>query len=74
MAGTFGAMLSSSLLGLVELAFAITVGVLLDTFIIRTTIMPAIVVLLDKWNWWPGKGPRGEAPHLASPQREERRS
>jgi RND superfamily putative drug exporter len=57
MAGTFGAMMSSSLLGLVQVAFAVTVGILLDTFIIRTTIVPAIAVLLDKWNWWPDKGP-----------------
>jgi RND superfamily putative drug exporter len=32
---------------------------LLDTFVIRTTLVPAIAVLLDKWNWWPGKGPQG---------------
>jgi RND superfamily putative drug exporter len=55
MAGTFAAMLSSSLVGLVQLAFAITIGVLLDTFIIRTTLVPAIAMLLGKWNWWPRK-------------------
>lgn len=57
MACTFGAMMSSSLQGLVQLAFAIAVGMLLDTFVIRTTLMPAIAVLLDRWNWWPSKGP-----------------
>ena len=55
MAGTFAAMLSSSLVGLVQLAFAITVGVLLDTFVIRTTLVPAIAMLLGRWNWWPRK-------------------
>jgi RND superfamily putative drug exporter len=55
MAGTFAAMLSSSLVGLVQLAFAITVGVLLDTFVIRTTLVPAIAILLGRWNWWPRK-------------------
>ncbi len=57
MAGTFAAMMSSSLMGLVQIAFAVTVGVLLDTFVIRTTLMPAIATLLGRWNWWPGKGP-----------------
>lgn len=57
MAGTFAAMMSSSLLGLVQIAFAVTVGVLLDTFVIRTTLVPAIAVLLGKLNWWPGRGP-----------------
>ncbi|MBN1483339.1 MAG: MMPL family transporter [Chloroflexia bacterium] len=58
MAGTFAAMMSSSLLGLVQLAFAITVGMLLDTFVIRTTLVPAFAALLDRWNWWPGKAPQ----------------
>jgi RND superfamily putative drug exporter len=53
MAGTFAAMLSSSLVGLVQLAFAITVGVLMDTFIIRTLLVPSIAMLLGRWNWWP---------------------
>lgn len=57
MAGTFAAMMSSSLLGLVQLAFAVAVGMLLDTFVIRTTLVPAIATLLGRWNWWPSKGP-----------------
>jgi RND superfamily putative drug exporter len=57
MAGTFAAMMVSSLVGLVQLAFAITIGVLLDTFVIRTTLVPAIGMLLGKWNWWPRRGP-----------------
>jgi RND superfamily putative drug exporter len=55
MAGTFAAMMSASLLGLVQLAFAVTVGVLLDTFVVRTALVPAIAVLLDRWNWWPSR-------------------
>jgi len=57
MAGTFAAMMSSSLLGLVQLGFAVAIGVLLDTFIIRTALVPAIATLLGRWNWWPGREP-----------------
>jgi len=60
MAGTFAAMMSSSILGLVQLSFAVTVGVLQDTFITRTILVPSIFVLLDRWNWWPGHLVRGE--------------
>ncbi len=58
MAGTFAAMMSGTLVGLRQLGLAVSVGVLLDTFVIRTALVPAIAVLLDHWNWWPGGAPR----------------
>jgi uncharacterized membrane protein YdfJ with MMPL/SSD domain len=67
MAGTFGAMMTSEIMALVQMGFAVAVGVLLDTFLIRTTLLPAIAVLLDSWNWWPGKAPmaaRASVPAL----------
>jgi RND superfamily putative drug exporter len=57
MAGTFAAMMAGTVTGLKQLGFAVAVGVLLDTFVIRTALVPAIVVLLDRWNWWPSKAP-----------------
>jgi RND superfamily putative drug exporter len=66
MAGTFGAMMTSEIMALVQMGFAVAVGVLLDTFLIRTTLLPAIAVLLDAWNWWPGKAPMAaQAPEPA---------
>jgi len=55
MAGTFASMLSASLLGLLQIGFAVAFGVLLDTFVVRTTLVPAIIVLLGRWNWWPSR-------------------
>ncbi len=55
MAGTFAAMMSASILGLVQVGFAVAVGILLDTFVVRTALVPAIAVLLGRWSWWPRK-------------------
>jgi RND superfamily putative drug exporter len=57
MAGTFASMMAGSLLGLKQIGFAVTFGVLLDTFVVRTTLVPAITVLLGRWSWWPRRGP-----------------
>ena len=35
--------------------FVIGVGLLLDTFIVRTITVPAIAVLVGDTNWWPSK-------------------
>jgi len=38
-----------------EIGFSIAFGILLDTFFVRTLLVPSVVVLLGKWNWWPSK-------------------
>lgn len=62
MAGTFASMMSASILGLLQIGFAVAFGVLLDTFVVRTTLVPAIVVLLRRWSWWPRRGPTSRGP------------
>jgi RND superfamily putative drug exporter len=61
MAGTFASMMSASILGLLQIGFAVAFGVLLDTFVVRTTLVPAITVLLGRWTWWPRRGPGARA-------------
>ncbi len=38
-----------------EIGFSIAFGILLDTFFVRTLLVPSIVTMLGKWNWWPSK-------------------
>jgi len=60
-AGTFAAMVTSPVVNITETGFAITFGLLLDTFLVRSFVVPSVAVLLGRWNWWPHFGMRGEA-------------
>ncbi|MDH6244142.1 RND superfamily putative drug exporter [Mycobacterium sp. OTB74] len=53
-ASMFG-LLFASISTLVQAGFIIGVGILLDTFLVRTTTVPAMTVLVGKHNWWPSK-------------------
>jgi putative drug exporter of the RND superfamily len=59
MAASFSRSFSSQLLELGESGSAIFFGVLIDTFIVRPLLVPAIVTLLGRWNWvWPWRTQR----------------
>jgi RND superfamily putative drug exporter len=38
-----------------QLGFTIAFAILLDTFFVRTLLVPSIAVLLGRWNWWPSR-------------------
>ncbi|HWG60848.1 MAG TPA: MMPL family transporter [Streptosporangiaceae bacterium] len=38
-----------------DVGIGLAVGVLMDTFVVRTVLVPATVVLLGRWNWWPSR-------------------
>jgi putative drug exporter of the RND superfamily len=38
-----------------DIGLGLALGILMDTFLVRTLLIPATVVLLGKWNWWPSK-------------------
>jgi putative drug exporter of the RND superfamily len=49
-----------------DIAFALALGILMDTFLVRTLLVPSTVVLLGRWNWWPSRMSRKGAD-LAGP-------
>jgi len=65
LAGTFGALMSLPLVGVFQLGFTIALGLLVDTFLVRTALVPSIAFLLGDLNWWPSR--RGQAPGVAQP-------
>ncbi len=36
-----------------QIGYGIAAGVLMDTFLVRSLLVPSLVVLLGRWNWWP---------------------
>jgi RND superfamily putative drug exporter len=36
-----------------DLGVGLAIGILMDTFLVRTLLVPSTVALLGKWNWWP---------------------
>ena len=51
-----GLMLSSSYL-LMQFGFVLSFAILLDTFVVRSLLVPAIMSFAEKYNWWPSVPP-----------------
>lgn len=54
LAATFGVLASLPLVMLAEMGILVAVGVLLDTFLVRTYLVTSASVLLGRKVWWPG--------------------
>jgi len=44
-----------------EFAFAMVVGILLDAFVVRSLLIPALISLFGERSWWPGRRPEVQA-------------
>ena len=62
LAGTFSVLMTFPLRDIYQLGFAVALGVLIDTFIVRALFVPSIVLLLRRWNWWPARVGPAPAP------------
>ncbi|SHN81807.1 putative drug exporter of the RND superfamily [Geodermatophilus obscurus] len=68
LAATFGALTVLPLVLLIQLGFLVGFGVLLDTFVVRTLVVPSAVLLLGDRTWWPSRLARRRTPE--EPDRE----
>jgi len=60
LAGTFSVLAVLPLTFLTEIGFVVAFGVLLDTFLVRSVLVPALVELIGPNVWWPSSLAREE--------------
>jgi RND superfamily putative drug exporter len=55
LAGTFATLATSSLPVVLQIGVPIAIGVLVDTFLIRALLVPALASIAGRWSWWPSR-------------------
>jgi len=53
LAGTFSVLAALPLVFLTEIGFVVAFGVLLDTFLVRSVLVPALMIEIGPRAWWP---------------------
>ncbi|MGI5204801.1 MMPL family transporter [Spirillospora sp. CA-108201] len=73
LAATFAVFAGLPMVTMVQMGVVVGIGILLDTFLVRTILVPALALDLGRWFWWPGRlfqdlgdsAITGEAPHAS---------
>jgi putative drug exporter of the RND superfamily len=63
LAGTFSVLMTLPVTYTFDLGFMVALGILLDTFIVRTIMVPAAVELIGDKIWWPSTARAGGVVH-----------
>ena len=66
LAGTFGALVTSPLQLLFQVGLTVALGVLIDTFVVRSLLVPAITAFIGERAWWPWHRRSSEPDELAT--------
>jgi RND superfamily putative drug exporter len=65
LAGTFAVLGVLPFVPLIQIGFTVAFGVLLDTLLVRTLLVPALVLDLDRATWWPSRLARAAGARIA---------
>ncbi|MDN3023970.1 MMPL family transporter [Streptomyces sp. S.PB5] len=68
LAATFAVFAGLPLVTMAQMGVLVGIGVLLDTFLVRTVLVPALALDMGRWFWWPGRlfrRPAEEERHTA---------
>jgi RND superfamily putative drug exporter len=55
LAGTFAVFATLPIVSFAEMGFVVSVGVLLDTLIVRSVLVTALNLDIGRWMWWPSR-------------------
>ena len=58
LASTFAVLTTLPLRDVFQLGMAVMLGVLIDTFVVRTLLVPSMAAILKNYSWWPLLGSR----------------
>ena len=71
LAGTFMVLTTVPVRDGVETGLAVALGILLDTFVVRSLLVPGITLLIGRNAWWPSKLPVREGEAIENGVQEE---
>ena len=66
LAGTFLVLASLPLVFLTEIGFVVAFGVLLDTFLVRSVLVPALIIKIGPSVWWPSALAKSERERVGA--------
>ena len=69
-ASMFG-LVFGSVATMVQAGFIMAAGLMLDTFLVRTVLVPAVAVMIGRANWWPSRWPLARREPAAPATRQE---
>ncbi|MFJ1708217.1 MMPL family transporter [Kitasatospora sp. NPDC088346] len=67
LASTFAVLGTLPVVGFAEIGFAVALGVLLDTLVVRSVLVTSLTIDLDRHMWWPSALSRVGRPRTPSP-------
>ena len=68
MAGSFALLALIPIRPMRELAFVMAAGILVDSFVVRSILVPSLLATFGRASWWPGAPPEPVAPKAATPE------
>nr|MDO8128589.1 MMPL family transporter [Candidatus Wukongarchaeota archaeon] len=60
MIAAFGTLLIAENIHLVQIGYLLALGVFIDATLVRTLLVPSVMSVTEKYNWWPSKPPTSQ--------------